>query len=159
MKQKKQDVSTQQKEIAQEEKIIEKVVSIKRIAKVVKGGRRFSFSALVVVGDSQGSVGYGFGKAKEVPEAIRKGINYAKRNTTKVQMRDSTIPHKVIGHFGASTILLKPSTKGTGVIAGGPMRAIFEACGIKDIVTKSIGSNNHLNVVKATFKAFSQFKR
>lgn len=148
----------QDNQSTQEEKIIEKVVNIKRIAKVVKGGRRFSFSALVIAGDLQGSVGYGFGKANEVPEAIRKGINYAKKNMTKVQMRDSTIPHKVIGHFGASTILLKPSTKGTGVIAGGPIRAIFEACGIKDIVTKSIGSNNNLNVVKATFKAFTQFK-
>lgn len=148
-----------QKETEQQEEIFERVIDIKRVAKVVKGGRRFSFSALVIAGDLKGYVGYGFGKANEVAEAIRKGIDYARRNMIKVPVRDTTIPHEIIGHFGASKILLKPAPKGTGVIANSPLRAIFEACGIKDIVTKSLGSNNHLNMVKATFKAFTQIRK
>ncbi len=137
----------------------EQVVSINRVTKVVKGGKNMSFSALIVVGDSSAKVvGYGVGKAKEVPSAIRKGIEAAKKNLRRVNLLESTIPHQVLGKFGAGIVLLKPAAPGTGVIAGGPVRAVIQAAGIPNVLTKSIGTHNPHNVVKATIDALEQLR-
>ena len=137
----------------------ENVVAINRVTKVVKGGKNMSFSALVVVGDAQARVvGFGVGKAKEVPSAIRKGIEAAKKNLRRVHLLESTIPHQVLGRFGAGLVMLKPAREGTGVIAGGPLLAVVQACGIPNVLTKSIGSHNPHNVVKATINALEQLR-
>ncbi len=138
--------------------IKDQVISINRVTKVVKGGKNLSFSALVVVGDRHGRVGYGMGKAKEVPAAIKKGVDKAKRDMIEVPMVGSTVPHAVMGTFGSGMVMIKPAQEGTGVIAGGPVRAVMESAGIKDVVTKSLGSANPSNIVKAVFQGLLQLR-
>ena len=138
--------------------LTDRVVHINRVAKVVKGGRRFSFSALVVVGDGDGVVGAGYGKAGEVPEALRKGVERARMSLLRVPLIEGTLPHESLGHFGAAKVLLRPASSGTGVIAGGPVRAVLESAGVKDVLTKTLGTNNPNNVVRATMTALEELR-
>lgn len=138
--------------------LVEKVVALNRVAKVVKGGRRFSFSALVVVGDGNGSVGFGLGKAQEVPEALRKATERARRNMIQVPLLDGTLPYEVQGNFGAGKVMIKPASRGTGIIAGGAVRAVMEAIGVQDVLTKAIGTNNPHNVLRATVEGLASLR-
>jgi small subunit ribosomal protein S5 len=143
---------------SEEQELTDQVIFINRVTKVVKGGKNLRFSALVVVGDSKGKVGYGMGKAREVPQAIKKGIELAKKNLISIPLKNATIPHTIIGRFGASKVVMKPASAGTGVIAGGPVRAVMQLSGIQNILAKSLGSSNPHNVVKATFDGLRSLK-